>query len=143
VDLNKVRQALGNVLSNAYKYSPAGGEVSVRLVSGPATTLGTAATVGVEVRDAGIGMTPEQLARVGERFYRADDSGGISGTGLGMSIVKEITELLGGRLALSSEPGLGTTVTVWLPCEAQPPPAPSTTPATPSAPAMSQTLENA
>ncbi len=149
VDLNKVRQALGNVLSNAYKYSPAGGEVSVRLVSGPATSGGTTATttatVGVEVRDAGIGMTPQQLARVSERFYRADASGSIPGTGLGMSIVKEITELLGGSLALTSEPGQGTAVTVWLPAEAQPPPAPAPVPApVPAcAPALFQTLENA
>ena len=73
--------------------------------------------VGIEVRDSGIGMTPAQLARVSERFYRADSSGGIAGTGLGMSIVKEIVELLGGRLALASEPGVGSTVTVWLPVQ--------------------------
>jgi signal transduction histidine kinase len=59
-----------------------------------------AARLGIEVRDHGIGMTAEQLARVSERFYRADASGTIPGTGLGMSIVKEIVELLGGRLAM-------------------------------------------
>jgi signal transduction histidine kinase len=115
VDLNKMRQALSNVLSNAYKYSPGGGEVSVRLVSGPPAAAGTPPMVGVEVRDRGIGMTAEQLARVSERFYRADASGSIPGTGLGMSIVKEITELLGGRMALASEPDQGTAVTLWLP----------------------------
>jgi signal transduction histidine kinase len=115
VDLNKMRQAIGNVLSNAYKYSPAGGDVEARLVFG-----GTAAApmVGIEVRDHGIGMTPAQLARVCERFYRADASGNIPGTGLGMSIVKEILELQGGRLALASTPGRGTTVTLWLPAAA-------------------------
>ena len=71
--------------------------------------------VGLEVRDQGIGMTPEQLARVGERFYRADESGTIPGTGLGVSIVKEIIELLGGRMTLESTLGRGTTVTLWLP----------------------------
>ena len=65
-------------------------------------------------------MTVEQLARVSERFYRADASGSIPGTGLGMSIVKEITELLGGRLALASEPGQGTVVTLWLPAAPAP-----------------------
>jgi signal transduction histidine kinase len=74
-----------------------------------------ASMVGLQIVDAGIGMTPDQLARVSERFYRADASGSIPGTGLGMSIVKEIVELLGGRLALASEPGRGTTVTLWLP----------------------------
>jgi signal transduction histidine kinase len=108
VDRNKMRQALGNVLSNAYKYSPDGGPVWARTVAGDGEW-------GVQVQDSGIGMTPEQLARVSERFYRADTSGRIPGTGLGMSIVKEIVELLGGRLTLVSQPRQGTTVTLWLP----------------------------
>jgi len=114
VDRNKMRQAIGNVLSNAYKYSPHGGDVVVRIVAGtdPAVPM-----IGIEVRDHGIGMTAAQLARVSERFYRADTSGSIAGTGLGMSIVKEIIELLGGRIALASEPAQGTTVTLWLPCK--------------------------
>ena len=114
VDRNKLRQALGNVLSNAYKYSPEGGAVELTLVH-ERGRAGVLAWVGVRVRDHGIGMTPEQLARVSERFYRADSSGNIPGTGLGMSIVKEIVELLGGRLVLESTAGQGTTVTVWLP----------------------------
>ena len=67
------------------------------------------------VRDHGIGMTPEQLSHVCERFYRADASGKIPGTGLGMSIVKEIIELHGGDLEITSKVGVGTTVTLWLP----------------------------
>jgi signal transduction histidine kinase len=108
VDRNKMRQALGNVLSNAYKYSPEGGPVWARTVAGDGEW-------GVQVQDSGIGMTPAQLTRVSERFYRADASGSIPGTGLGMSIVKEIIELLGGRLSLVSQPRQGTTVTLWLP----------------------------
>ncbi|MEI2680000.1 MAG: HAMP domain-containing sensor histidine kinase [Burkholderiaceae bacterium] len=111
VDRNKMRQAIGNVVANAYKYSPQGGAVEVRLVHGDSEP----SMVGIEVRDHGIGLTPEQIARVGERFYRADASGNIPGTGLGISIVKEIIELLGGRMAIASEPGHGTTVTLWLP----------------------------
>jgi PAS domain S-box-containing protein len=110
VDRSKFSQALGNVLSNAYKYSPAGGAVHVSLELDP-----QASRAGVRVQDHGIGMTPEQLARVCERFYRADASGSIPGTGLGMSIVKEIIELLGGSLDLRSEAGAGTQVTFWLP----------------------------
>jgi signal transduction histidine kinase len=109
VDRSKMAQALGNVLSNAYKYSPEGGAVRLRIVRD------AQARVGIEVADTGIGMTPEQLDRVSERFYRADASGSIPGTGLGMSIVKEIVELLGGSLSLASELGRGTTVTLWLP----------------------------
>jgi signal transduction histidine kinase len=67
------------------------------------------------VRDQGIGMTPEQLAHVCERFYRADASGNIPGTGLGMSIVKEIIERHRGEVQLDSTPGVGTEVTLWLP----------------------------
>ncbi|WP_088278998.1 ATP-binding protein [Ideonella sp. A 288] len=111
-DRNKLRQALGNVLSNAFKYSPDGQPVSVTVVhrDGP-----DGAAIGVQVRDRGIGMTPAQLSRVCERFYRADASGNIPGTGLGMSIVKEIVELLDGQLAIDSTAGVGTTVTLWLP----------------------------
>jgi signal transduction histidine kinase len=112
VDRYKLHQALSNVLSNAYKYSPDGGNVEVRLRHGEGAA---AQLVGIEVSDRGIGLTTDQLARVGERFYRADASGNIPGTGLGMSIVKEIVELLGGHVALASAVGMGTTVTLWLP----------------------------
>ena len=111
-DRSKMQQAITNLLSNAYKYSPAGGEVGIDLM----TEEGAGKLrVGVVVRDQGIGMTPAQLARVCERFYRADTSGKILGTGLGMSIVKEIVELHGGELSLASKVGAGTTVTIWLP----------------------------
>jgi signal transduction histidine kinase len=127
IDRNKLHQALGNVLSNAYKYSPTGGPVTVQLLAAPPGgegadgaaggdgTPGGGAQWGIRVEDRGIGMSADQLARVGERFYRADSSGTIPGTGLGMSIVKEIVELLGGRLQLASAPGQGSQVTLWLP----------------------------
>lgn len=120
VDRNKIAQALGNVVSNAYKYSPQGGAVALRLITGERDGQ---RLVGIETQDQGIGMTPAQLARIGERFYRADASGNIPGTGLGMSIVKEIVELQGGHMTLHSEHGSGTTVTLWLPVAAQPLPA--------------------
>lgn len=110
VDRSKFNQALGNVLSNAYKYSPAGGRVDIRVEIDE-----VAHRAGLVVRDHGIGMTQDQLGRVCERFFRADSSGSIPGTGLGMSIVKEIVELLGGSLSLASQPGHGTEVTLWLP----------------------------
>ena len=111
-DRQKIQQALLNILSNAYKYSPHGGEVAVGL---HVDESAGARRVGIEVRDHGMGMKPEQLARVFERFYRADDSGNIPGTGLGMSIVKEIIELHRGEVKLASEFGQGTTVMLWLP----------------------------
>ncbi|MEY2632277.1 MAG: hypothetical protein RIR00_931 [Pseudomonadota bacterium] len=113
VDGAKLQQAVMNVLSNAYKYSPSGGVVEV-------ATLGRSSRsghneVGVQITDHGLGMTPEQVGRVFERFYRADPSGNIPGTGLGMSLVKEIIEQHRGHVEISSEFGKGTTVCLWLP----------------------------
>jgi PAS domain S-box-containing protein len=109
-DSDKLQQALLNVVSNAYKYSPEGGEVQVRCLWDEAGQR-----AGVEISDQGLGMTPEQVARLFERFYRADTSGQIPGTGLGMSIVKEIVELHGGQIDVRSAHGQGTTITLWLP----------------------------
>ena len=114
VDAGKTLRVLTNVLSNAFKYSPGGGAVTVKSLDG---TLHGAAAVGLRITDQGIGMTPEQQARVFERFYRADPSGNIAGTGLGMSLVKEIIELHGGRVDIASEAGNGTAVTVWWPLD--------------------------
>ncbi|PND40056.1 PAS domain-containing sensor histidine kinase [Paucibacter aquatile] len=113
-DRQKLQQVLRNLLSNAYKYSPAGGPVELSLSMAGASSDGSAMAV-LAVQDHGIGMTEEQLSHVTERFYRADKSGAILGTGLGMSIVKEIVELHGGQLLLASAPGVGTTATVRLP----------------------------
>jgi signal transduction histidine kinase len=111
-DAAKLRQALTNVLSNAAKYSPAGGAIEIH---GATRAREGHVLVGISVTDHGIGMTPEQVARVGERFYRVDTSGMTPGTGLGMAIVKEIVELLGGQVEIVSSPGVGTSVTLWLP----------------------------
>ncbi|MFZ4623894.1 MAG: sensor histidine kinase, partial [Rhodoferax sp.] len=115
-DVGKLRQALLNVISNAYKYSPNGGVVQVKAWAG--SEPGQPSAVCIEVTDDGVGMTPAQLARVCERFYRADASGKILGTGLGMSIVKEILDLHHGTLTLDSTPGQGTRVRLCLPAYA-------------------------
>jgi PAS domain S-box-containing protein len=112
VDSEKLSLALTNVLSNAYKYSPQGGDIDLCIVWRDREGQ---PQCGIRVTDHGLGMTPEQLARVFERFFRADTSGNIPGTGLGMTIVKEIIDLHGGEVALSSSPGQGTVVTLWLP----------------------------
>jgi signal transduction histidine kinase len=121
-DHKKAQQAIMNVLSNAYKYSPAGGNVSITVeqasLAGEAShgqPAESSPRVAIRIVDQGIGMTAAQLDRVCERFYRADTSGKIPGTGLGMSIVKEIVELHGGEVQISSLAGTGTTVTLWLP----------------------------
>lgn len=111
-DRSKLQQAVLNVLSNAYKYSPDGGEVHIACAM-----EADGQRVRLSIRDQGVGMTPEQCARVFERFYRADTSGHIPGTGLGMSIVQEIIELHGGQVEVSSAPGAGTMVTLLLPVQ--------------------------
>ncbi len=113
-DKHKARQAIENVLSNAYKYSTATGLVQISLRESP-DRVEAAPMIGICIADQGIGMTPEQQSQVFERFYRADTSGKILGTGLGMCIVHEIVTLHGGSVELTSAPGVGTTVTLWLP----------------------------
>ncbi|MDD2844844.1 MAG: ATP-binding protein, partial [Rhodoferax sp.] len=112
-DAGKLRQTLLNVISNAYKYSQHGDPVELKAWA--KSTANQAPGVCIEVTDHGIGMNPAQLARVGERFYRADTSGKIPGTGLGMNIVKEIIALHHGTLDIDSSPDLGTTVRLCLP----------------------------
>jgi PAS domain S-box-containing protein len=112
VDSEKLSLALTNVLSNAYKYSPHGGAIRLDMVR---RERDARRECGIRVTDRGLGMTPEQQEKVFDRFFRADTSGNIPGTGLGMTIVKEILELHGGQVAIASELGVGTTVTLWIP----------------------------
>ncbi len=116
IDPAKLQQAVINLLSNAYKYSPNGGAIDISVLSREG---GGKSEVGIVVRDHGIGMTPEQTERVFERFFRADPSGNIPGTGLGMSLVKEIMDAHGGRVEVGSVYGDGTTVSLWLPLHAE------------------------
>lgn len=115
VDWAKMTQALTNILSNAYKYSPNGGDICLDVIEQPAGEGKRGGLIGIRVSDHGLGMTPEQTAMAFERFFRADDSGNIPGTGLGLSLVKEIVELHGGRVGLESTFGEGTQITLWLP----------------------------
>jgi PAS domain S-box-containing protein len=112
IDSRRIVLALTNVLSNAYKYSPRGSDIVVSLQR---RVRSDANEVGIVVTDRGIGMTQTQVVRVFERFYRVDPSGATPGTGLGMSLVKEIIELHGGRVEVTSELGAGTAVTLWFP----------------------------
>ncbi len=112
VDRDKIQHALTNVLANAYKYSPQGGDIRL---STSLQEMDDRQFVKIVISDQGIGMKPEQLERIFERFYRADSSGAIPGTGLGMSLVKEVMELHGGYIFVESEFRRGTTVSLLLP----------------------------
>jgi len=107
VDADRVAQVLINLLGNAIAYTPAGGEVVVRLEE-------TADTVVLKVQDTGIGIPAEDLPRLFERFYRVDKSRvrRSGGTGLGLAIVKHIVEGHGGHVDVQSEVGRGSTFIV-------------------------------
>lgn len=112
IDPEKMQLAMNNLLTNAFKYSPNGGVVSL---AARLDREGAVPFVVIDIQDRGMGMTPDQLARAFERFYRADASGNIPGTGLGLSMVKEIAELHNGKIELSSQAGEGTTASLWMP----------------------------
>ena len=105
-----MQQVLDNLLSNAVKYSPDGGKITVSAREAGSETE-------IAVKDEGVGMTPEQVARIFDKFYRADASNTaqVPGTGLGMTIVKHIVDTHGGTVEVESEPGKGTVVTIRLP----------------------------
>lgn len=110
LDRDKIRQVILNLLDNAIKYTPAGGKIEVRAFS-------ENKRVCVSVKDTGVGIPPEEVDRVFERFYRVDktrsrDSGG---TGLGLSIARQIVEAHGGRIYLTSQLKEGTEVVFCLP----------------------------
>jgi PAS domain S-box-containing protein len=125
---SRLRQVLVNLLTNAVKYNRPQGSVEVRLVVRDGLC-------GVMVRDTGIGMTPMQLAALFQPFNRLGaDSRGIEGTGLGLVIAHQLAELMGGRLDVASESGLGSTFTLWLPVTDAPAPA-APQPSAPPSPA--------
>jgi signal transduction histidine kinase len=112
-DLDRINEVLGNLLSNAFKFTPHGG--SVMLTIGPVER-----GVRMEVRDTGAGIPAEQLPHIFEKFYQADNQGSAraAGSGLGLAIAKQIVEAHGGAISCESEPGVGTCFTITLPVHA-------------------------
>ena len=109
VDKEKMGQVLKNLLSNSAKYSPEGGLIRV---GGEIFED----HYRISVQDRGMGMTPEQVDKMFDKFYRVDASNtAIEGTGLGMTVVKHIVEAHGGKVWVESEPGKGTRVTFTIP----------------------------
>jgi PAS domain S-box-containing protein len=109
-DQDKLRQVLVNLLDNAIKYSPDGGDVTVELAGG-------AGRVRLTVRDGGLGIPPGEQERIFEKFYRLDpaQTRGVGGSGLGLFISRELVARMGGSLTVRSEPGAGAAFVVDLP----------------------------
>ncbi|ALS29995.1 two-component system sensor histidine kinase [Paenibacillus sp. 32O-W] len=105
-DVNRLKQVLINLLDNAFKFTPSSGIIRV-------TTSCDEQHAVLTIADTGIGIEPEDLPHVTDKFYKA--SGSKAGSGLGLAICKEIVELHNGTLKLDSEPGSGTVVTVQIP----------------------------
>jgi PAS domain S-box-containing protein len=113
-DPGRLAQVLDNLLGNAVKYSPAGGEVRLRVERRGAEAV-------VSVTDQGVGIRPEEQPRLFELFSRLDTAGAIEGTGLGLYITRGIVEAHGGRVwAESAGPGAGATFTVAVPLGGEP-----------------------
>ncbi|MCW2245354.1 PAS domain S-box-containing protein [Azospirillum fermentarium] len=135
-DEKRLRQILLNLISNAVKYTPSGGEVTIRLMHAPG------GSPVIEVTDTGIGIPESDMDRVLQAFARVESPGNrrVEGTGLGLPLTKRLVELHGGVLTLRSQLGVGTTVTVTLPpwraverlphCSPAPQPAPVRRPLT-------------
>ncbi len=126
-DENRVRQVLLNILSNAVKFTDAGGEISVECALTHESPEGAGAfgdgpwTI-VRITDSGIGLAPEEIERVFQPFVQAE--AGLTrtrgGTGLGLAISRQLARLMGGDLTATSVPGVGSTFTLWLPTKHTP-----------------------
>jgi K+-sensing histidine kinase KdpD len=112
VDRRRIDQVLTNILDNAFKFTPKGGSVDIRLTE-------PAGSVQICIADSGPGIPRKDLARVFDRFYVVDDGRGLSGVGLGLFIAQQMVELHGGRIWADSRPGQGSTFCFTLPVPIQ------------------------
>lgn len=121
MDSDKLEKIISNLLTNAYKFTPANGRVRFS-VSVEALQTGTY-ELQLIIEDTGIGIANHQLSRIFDRFYQVDDSATRSyeGTGIGLSLVKELVELHGGHIQVESTLGSGTNFRVRLPLDTVPP----------------------
>lgn len=112
-DEDRINEVLGNLLSNAFKFTPHGGTVAL-------TVEPVESKVSITVKDTGVGIGTEQLPHIFDKFYQADNQAlaAAKGTGLGLAIAKEIVEAHSGSIRVDSQVGTGTTFVVTLPIEA-------------------------
>jgi signal transduction histidine kinase len=112
VDATRMRQAFGNLLDNAIKYTSDGGVAAISVCREADRAV-------VSFRDSGIGIPAEEQARIWDRLYRGDKSRSQRGLGLGLSVVKAVVEAHGGTAAVTSTAGEGSEFTVTLPASIQ------------------------
>jgi signal transduction histidine kinase len=107
-DPHQLRQVISNLLTNALKFTPAGGEVTI-------TVRQDTESVYLTISDTGIGIPSEERERIFDRFWRGPAARGIAGSGIGLTVVSELANAHGGAVHVESEPGRGTVMTVSLP----------------------------
>ena len=113
IDPRRFTQVMSNLTTNAINYTPAGGIITLTTALKQQNNLDW---VTFTVRDTGQGISQQEIPHLFERFYRGDAShkSKAHGTGLGLPISKQIVEQMGGHITVESEPGIGTSFTVWL-----------------------------
>ena len=111
VDADQIKRVFTNVIGNAFKYSPNNENIHITMTR-RTNSLGNA-QIGVIIKDKGFGMTDEQIEHIFERFWRGPNTTHINGTGLGMSLVKEIMNFHQADIDIHSQPNEGTTVGLW------------------------------
>ncbi|GAB3692073.1 hybrid sensor histidine kinase/response regulator transcription factor [Spirosoma flavus] len=116
-DADKWEKILTNLLANAIKFTGKGGNVAVSLSPNATSPEGEIADFIITIKDSGIGISAENLPHIFDRFYQVDTSRtrAYEGTGIGLALVKELVELVGGSINVASQPDVGTTFTVTLP----------------------------
>jgi two-component system sensor histidine kinase BaeS len=107
-DRRRMHDVITNLLTNAAKFTPPGGHVVLETGRSGATAI-------LRVSDTGTGIRPEDLPRVSERFFRAQNSPGMPGSGIGLAIVEQLVQAHHGTMNIASEPGSGTQATITLP----------------------------
>lgn len=105
-DKNRLRQVFMNIIDNALKYTPEGGDVTVQI-------LNEVSNITVLISDTGCGIAPEDLPKVKEKFYKANQN--VGGSGIGLAVADEIVQMHGGTLDIESGIGVGTTVKIQIP----------------------------
>lgn len=116
-DGHRIRQIVGNLLSNAVKYTEHGGVTVSVAVAGSSNTPRPGRWMAVNVSDTGRGIAKEQQPLVFQEFRRLEMSGNERGAGIGLAISRRIAQALGGDMSVDSDPGNGSTFTLWLPAE--------------------------
>lgn len=116
IDTDKIDKIITNLLSNAFKFTPAKGKVEIK-----SKYLNNFKQVSLEITDTGIGIEKEKLDKIFDRFYQVDDTQNrkFEGTGIGLALVKELVEVLKGKITVMSKKDIGTTFNIILPIDAE------------------------